>query len=171
MGPDDPTWVALESHPKLADTVADLEPKPPKIHDDDSHLDMNPLIDVCLVLLIFFILTTSYNSLHKVLDMPNVPDKVKPTKQRTITKDDIKDKMIKVEAKREKDRTVLLVDDKPVEEKDLLKTLTEIVRNTKKKEMLLDPAPEVEWGVTAAIQDAAKGAGVVKVNFLSRPAK
>ena len=38
--------------------------------EDETHLDMNPLIDVCLVLLIFFILTITYASLERAIDVP-----------------------------------------------------------------------------------------------------
>src|SRR5260370_2783852 len=72
MGRQDTGWVAIESHPDCAGAAADIEPPPAKIHEDETRLDMNPLIDVCLVLLIFFILTTSYAALQKVLDMPGV---------------------------------------------------------------------------------------------------
>src|SRR5713101_5012228 len=73
MGPQDEQWVAIESHPQLAEVALDLEP-PPRHQEDETRLDMNPLIDVALVLLIFFILTTSYAALQKVLDMPGMSD-------------------------------------------------------------------------------------------------
>src|SRR5260370_30512233 len=60
MGPDDQAWIAIENHPQLEEVAADLELPPGPSHHDETHLDMTPLIDVCLVLLIFFILTTSY---------------------------------------------------------------------------------------------------------------
>src|SRR5262245_36557998 len=59
MGPHDTAWVAIEAHPDLAELAASLE-APAPAHPDETHLDMNALIDVCLVLLIFFMLTTSY---------------------------------------------------------------------------------------------------------------
>ena len=57
-GPNDAKWQPLETHPQFAEAAADIEPLP-KMHEDESKLDMNALIDVCLVLLIFYILTTS----------------------------------------------------------------------------------------------------------------
>src|SRR6266852_8119607 len=72
MGPEDADWKPIETHPDYAEVAADLEPPPAKVYEDETRLDMNPLIDVCLVLLIFFILTTSYAALQKVLDMPGV---------------------------------------------------------------------------------------------------
>src|SRR3954447_25725026 len=63
-------WVALEDHPRFAEDAADVAPPPRKEHPDETRLDMNPLIDVALVLLIFFILTTTYETIRKVLDLP-----------------------------------------------------------------------------------------------------
>src|SRR5262249_28118804 len=70
MGPGEANWQAIENHPQLAETAADLEPPPPKDHDDETRLDMNPLIDVALVLLVFFILTTTYETIRKVIEAP-----------------------------------------------------------------------------------------------------
>ena len=70
MDPQSATWVAIENHPQLEEIAADIEPSPPTFHDDETHLDMTALIDVCLVLLIFFILTTSYAALQRILETP-----------------------------------------------------------------------------------------------------
>src|SRR5579884_2970813 len=65
MGPGDKEWVSIESHPQLAHFAADIEPPTPPPHEDETRLDMNPLIDVALVLLIVFILTMTYATLQK----------------------------------------------------------------------------------------------------------
>ena len=84
-GPQDANWVALENHPLFAKAAAEIVPLP-KMHEDESKLDMNALIDVCLVLLIFFILTTSYAQLQARIDHPSVAGDVEgPPK---ITKED-----------------------------------------------------------------------------------
>ena len=68
-GPDDRDWMPFENHPVFAEAVA-LEPLPS--HDDDeTHVDMTPLIDVAMVLLVFFILIFTYSVLEKRLDAPN----------------------------------------------------------------------------------------------------
>src|SRR5690349_2395888 len=66
-GPTDATWRAIEVHPTFAEAAEYIDPPPPEVADD-THLDMNPLIDVCLVLLIFFILTITYASIERALD-------------------------------------------------------------------------------------------------------
>src|SRR3954469_14888133 len=72
MGPSDSAWVSFENHPQFAEVAAEIEPPPPPSHEDETRLDMNPLIDVCLVLLVFFILTTTYPSLQKIIEAANL---------------------------------------------------------------------------------------------------
>src|SRR5262245_11727341 len=158
MGPQDAGWLAIESHPQLAEFAADLEPPPPRHQEDETRLDMNPLIDVCLVLLIFFILTTSYAALQKVLDMPaGTPENVKGPP--VLKRDQAKTFTIKVEARQENGKPVIRVEDKPVAPESLVAELSRWVKDTRKTQMLLDAA-DVSWGIVVKIQDAAKGAGI-----------
>jgi len=157
-GPAEADWVAIENHPKFAEIAADLEPPPAKYHPDETRLDMNPLIDVALVLLIFFILTTSYAAIQKVLQLPQTTTKgVKGVP--TVTTQQLQEFTIKVEAKMEGDKPVILVEDEPVEVQYLVPALRRYVRDTRKTKISLK-AEGVDWGTVVAIQDAAKGAGV-----------
>src|SRR5437763_1006493 len=72
MGSAETSWTAIESHPRLTDVALDMQPPPRKHYDDETRLDMNALIDVTLVLLIFFILTTSYAALQRLLEEPSI---------------------------------------------------------------------------------------------------
>jgi biopolymer transport protein ExbD len=156
--PTDAEWTAIENHPKFAEIAADLESPPAKYHPDETRLDMNPLIDVALVLLIFFILTTSYAAIQKVLQLPETTTKgVKGVP--TYTTQRIREFTIKVEAKMEGDKPVILVENEPVEVKYLVPALRRYVRDTSKTTISIN-AQGVNWGTVVAIQDAAKGAGV-----------
>jgi biopolymer transport protein ExbD len=166
MGPLDRDWVALENHPQFADIALDLEPHPPRHYDDETHLDFNPLIDVCLVLLIFFILTTSYAALQKVLPMPSV-SATKVNGPPVFSPEQVKQFMIKVEARQEDGKPVIRVEDKVVEPQNLVAAISQFVKKERKTELLVDAAG-VEWGVVVNIQDAAKGADVNRVHFLER---
>src|SRR6266699_2965214 len=99
MDPQSATWVAIENHPKLEEIAADIEPSSPPFHDDETHLDMNALIDVCLVLLIFFILTTSYAALQKILETPEVGADVKKETIRVVDKAEVANLMITVQVR------------------------------------------------------------------------
>ena len=95
MGPHDEQWREIENHPQFEEVAAEIEPPEPRHHEDETRLDMNPLIDVCLVLLIFFILTTSYAALQQVLEAPGLSSK-KVTGPLVKTKEAVEKVTIKV---------------------------------------------------------------------------
>lgn len=168
MGPGESAWTAIENHPQLAEATADIEPPPTKHHDDETHLDMNPLIDVALVLLVFFILTASYESVRKVIEAPSISQSKDGAK--TVRAADVKQKMVRIKAfKDNQDQTVIEIEGARVEEKDLGRTLAALCDNVR-NEVLID-AQGVEWGTLVAIQDAARGAGFIKGHFLRKGQK
>src|SRR5215212_780876 len=121
MGPDETEWVAIESHPDLAELAAELEPPPPRTYDDETRLDMNALIDVCLVLLVFFILTTTVVAMQKRMEAPTI-EKDKPGVA-VYTKEKVKQTMIHVKATQEGDSPVIRVEDEVVQIDDLQREL------------------------------------------------
>lgn len=161
MGPNDSAWVPLELHPLFAEAAENIEPPPPRHYDDETHLDMNALIDVCLVLLIFFILTASYTALQSRLDSPDLdPNKLKEAK---ITEKEVEQTTVKVGVTLEDGKPVYRVEDRVTEEKNLA---SEISRYAGKKGvtiLFLEVDPRVPHGVTVGIQDKAAGIGIKKV--------
>jgi len=166
MGPEEAAWTALESHPQTAEFAEEIEPPPPPQHDDETRLDMNPLIDVCLVLLVFFILTATYESIRKVLEIPDTRAEAQGRVAR-VSPEQVKNLMIRVKAFKQVGKTVITVEDEPVEEARLKTVLSKYVSETRKTEMLID-AQDVEWGTLVAIQDAARGAGIHKGHYLRK---
>jgi biopolymer transport protein ExbD len=168
MGPNDTAWVPIENHPQLAEVAADLEPPPPRHYDDETRLDMNALIDVCLVLLIFFILTTSYAVLQKRLEAPGVSaEKVGPP---VITKAKVEQQMVYLQVRMEDGKPVFRVEKKIVEPDRLEYELGQFLKATKKTQLLVDLDYDVPHSADVIVQDAAKGAGMEKV-FLVAPGK
>jgi biopolymer transport protein ExbD len=165
MGPDDSRWIAIENHPQFADVAAELEP--PARHEpaDETRLDMNPLIDVALVLLIFFIMTASYAALQKVLEMPDFHRDLSGRLQ--ITKEKLDRAIIKVRAVQENGASVIYVEDQRVEPKSLLNELQKFVRASHKTEVAID-AQGVSWGTVVLVQDAAKAAGIDRAYLIER---
>jgi biopolymer transport protein ExbD len=163
-GPTDTNWLALETHPTFTEAAAEIEPRPPHHYDDETSLDMNALIDVCLVLLIFFILTTSYAALQSQLDSPDVTTDEKA--QRVVTEKEVTETMVKVVVRMEGGKPVIRVEDKVVEPGRLTAELLKQGGGSRRRDLLLDVDPKVPHGVTVAIQDAAKGAGMTKVSRL-----
>lgn len=168
MGPDDATWSALENHPQLAEVVLDLQPIEKAGHPDETHLDMNALIDVTLVLLIFFIMTSSYAAMQRLLDMPPYTLDQK-TNRPIVNKEIIEKLMIKAVVRRGPDgNAVFKIQDQNVDKKDLVDALSQYVIKTKKTELLLDCADDVPIQDEVDLQDAAKGAGIAHISLLQK---
>ena len=159
-GSNDTEWLALENHPQFAEAAAELETPPPRAEPDESNIDMNPLIDVCLVLLIFFMLTASYAALQKYIESPEHNAKsindVPKMKEATLV-----EVAIPVTAKREGDKTVIRVEKEVVELSDLASILKNALKgNAKKTKMWLDVDDKVPYGIYIAIVDQAAEAGI-----------
>jgi biopolymer transport protein ExbD len=178
QGPGETGWRAIENHPQLAEAASELEPASPRFHGEETRLDMNALIDVCLVLLIFFILTTTYAAaVQKVVPMS--PVKSDGRKIRTVSVDDIKKRMIRVQAHLDKNgkpvirvenQTVMaLADDGQSIDVDRLRdAIRPFVKGEDGKSKIILDAREISWGDVIAIQDGAKAAGVREIHHLMR---
>jgi biopolymer transport protein ExbD len=163
-GDQDTAWVPFESHPQFVEVVADLEPPPPRVYDDETRLDMTPLIDVCLVLLIFFILTTTYANLQKIIDAAN-PTSKRVGGARTITKKQAEESMVAVEVRQKGDRSVVYVNKEEVDLKELASVLRTYVQQ-RRRILLLDYDRKVPHEVIVKVRDEAKTAGLDEVLFL-----
>ena len=145
-------------------------------HDEATSLDFNALIDVCLVLLIFFILTTTYaTAVQKVVPLPTVKTDGKGV--RVISTPDVKERMIRVQAHLDSaGKPVVLVQNQPVQVLaadghtiDPLKlrdALTPYSRGPNRKTEVLLDARGITWGAVIAIQDGAKAADIHAVHHL-----
>jgi biopolymer transport protein ExbD len=157
-GPDDAAFVHIENHPALQEVASEMDFRKAD-EKDETHLDMNPLIDVCLVLLIFFILTITYESLKRALDMPDVPTKDEKPKE-NVKYENIRDQVVVVQAKMAGDRPVIKVDGKETPYDNLSDEIRKAYLGKKlsgKKELVLDVEGAVPWGIQTGIMDAAKG--------------
>jgi biopolymer transport protein ExbD len=163
-GPIDRDWTPIEEHAQFADVISEMGP-PPAEEVDESRLDMNPLIDVALVLLVFFILTTTYSILRRTIDVPGEPEQQKDGQQAKPKPQDVQERMFKVELWMVDERPRLKINDRIIEMEDVEKTLTDTVKATGKREILLEFEGRVPWGVVAKVIDAAKVAEVVNVNL------
>lgn len=166
-GPADRDFQPLELHPVFAEAALDVEP-PPGETTDDTHLDMNPLIDVCLVLLIFFILTITYATLERALE---VPDDAPDDKGAKLDYKDIKDRVFRVNVKMDGERPVIKIEGKevPPDKDKIFKEIETVIGTTGKREMLLDIDKDVPWGVETDVLDAAKGNKIHNIINNQRP--
>src|SRR5207249_7291902 len=163
-GPADPDWVSIENHPQFEEIAADLEPPPATQDVDETRLDMNPVIDVALVLLVFFMLTASYAAIQRVLIMPSGARKA--SERLAYTPQKVDELLIKVSARPgEGGQTIYKVESQEVDEKFLKTVIENYVKQTGKTQLVID-AKGVEWAAVVAIQDAAQGAGIQRALYL-----
>lgn len=162
LGDGERNWKTIEDHPKFSSACEDLTPEKPAVADDNN-IDMNPMIDVALVLLIFFILTTSYASLRRVIDLPDAPTEKKGAVAKTLKKDDVKDRIFKLKIYMEEEKPIIKIEERIVLVDDLDKEMKEVVRVTGRKEMYMDIDPSTPWGIEAKVYDAARGANVTQI--------
>jgi biopolymer transport protein ExbD len=165
QGPGESEWLPLEAHPALEEVCLEIEPPPPHQHEDETNLDMNPLIDVCLVLLVFFILTTSYAALQKRLEAPSASSDKEKDKVAVVTKKQIEEQMVHVIARMEGGQPVILVEKEAVSPAALQAKLKNYARGTK-TDLLLEHDDNVPHDLVVQVIDAAKGAGVSRIRLL-----
>jgi biopolymer transport protein ExbD len=159
QGPDDTGWTPIESHKVFSELAEDIDTSHERKPDEGTHLDMTALIDVCLVLLVFFILTTGYAALQKLLELGKLeydPD----NGVRIVHQKDVERLMLQVKATRENGKTVMRLENEVIEPGALRGRLSDLVRQTKKVNLLVTHDPEVPWGDLIEIQNAAKFAGI-----------
>ncbi len=152
QGPGEAGWKALESHPVFEEMAEELE-APPRVEEDESRLDMNALIDVTLVLLIFFILTAGYASLPKELQPP--PSETENKKIIEVPDEVVKERMIRVDVNMVDGKPVIKVAGTPVAVDKLENALRSQVTQTKKTTVLLVAERKVPSGIVVAVLDAA----------------
>lgn len=161
-GPNEATWKPIEDHPAFSEICQDLEPRKPE-PPDESRLDMNPLIDVSLVLLIFFILTATYSSLRRTIELPDAPTDKKSAPKQTVKKDELKDKIFKVKVWMEDEEAKIKIEEQMVNVDELEKAFKEVIARTGRREIYLDIDPDTAWGVETKIYDAARGADIRQI--------
>ena len=170
MGPNDKKWTKLEEHPQFAELAAEFEEPPPRIYgDEDAHVDMNALIDVCMVLLIFFILTTSYAALQSRLESPDVAPKDDDQAEAVkIITDQEQEQSIHVVVSMENGKPVIMVEGTKAAPDQVEAELKKLVRSSKKTTLLLEVNPKVPVGISLPIQRDAAAAGMNKIQRVVR---
>ena len=165
-GPSDKEWLTLEEHPLFAELVAELTPAAPE-PPDETTLDMNPLIDVALVLLIFIILSLTASSLRRAIEIPSELSEEKGPAQQ-VTTDQIKDRIFRVKIRMQDGTPTVMIEQRKVDVQDLERELKETIRSTGRKEMYVEVADDVPWGIEAQLYDAAKAADIHQI-FWPKP--
>ena len=144
-------WKTLQDYPEFDVTFAS---KSTIKQEDDDNIDMNALIDVCLVLLVFFILLTSYAKLVQHLEAAKTNQDSKIPAISTSQAD----QKTKAVIKKEGEKTIFYINEQPVENENLTSALKASARKLKSKDLILYYSDDVPYQAVISIQDAARAA-------------
>ena len=121
-----------------------------------SEINIIPLVDVMLVLLIVFMIAAPMLQQGLPINLPKVTTKPLPSKEDiqvvTITKD-----------------KELVLNTKKIDVKDLKAAIELLFANRTEKEIFLRADSSVPYGFVVACMGIIKEAGVEKVNIVTRP--
>jgi biopolymer transport protein ExbD len=161
-GPHDAGWTIIGEHPVLEEFL----PPTPLLRDRDTEeaeMDMTPMIDVTFQLLIFFMIAATY-IVQKTMLLPRFqPDEGPPT----ATLSELARENIVVKVARDRSVTV---DGGAAPLGDLTSALVAAAqrRQHASAELILDVDDEVDQQTVVTVLDAAAGADIEQVHFVSR---
>ncbi|MBA4417726.1 MAG: protein TolR [Syntrophus sp. (in: bacteria)] len=121
-----------------------------------SEINVVPLVDVMLVLLIIFMITAPMMQHGMNIDIPKVTTKSIPTKDEpqilNITKE----------------RTLIL-NEKKLDAKDLKAAIQLLFANKKEKEIYLRADKDTSYGFVVTCMGIVREAGIDKINIVTKP--
>jgi biopolymer transport protein TolR len=120
-----------------------------------AEINITPLVDVVLVLLVIFMLTAPVLQSGIQVNVPHTKTVHEITQQRTVVTID-------------KDQTVYL-NDKPVNLNELPSLLRAQNTNTTHTTIYLRADAKVSWGTMATVMDAIKQSGITNVSVVTQP--
>ncbi len=121
-----------------------------------SEINIIPLVDVMLVLLIIFMITAPMMQQGLPIDLPKVTTKPLPSKEEIQTVTVTKDKAVILNTKR-------------VDIRDLKAAIELLFASKANKEIFLKADSAVPYGFVVSCMGIIREAGVEKVNIVTRP--
>ncbi len=121
-----------------------------------SEINVVPLVDVMLVLLIIFMITAPMMQHGLGIDIPNVSAKALPSKDEPQILNITKDQR-------------LILNEKNIVPKDLKAAIQLLFANKNKKEIFLRADKDVPYGFVVKCMGTIREAGVDKVNIVTKP--
>jgi biopolymer transport protein TolR len=121
-----------------------------------SEINIIPLVDVMLVLLIIFMITAPMMQHGMNIDIPKVTTKPLPTKDEPQILNVTKDQR-------------LILNEKKLAVKDLKAAIQLLFSNKSTKEIYLRADKEVPYGFVVSCMGLIREAGVEKINIVTRP--
>lgn len=128
----------------------------------EEEMDLTPMVDMTFLLLIFFMITASFQ-IQKSLEMPN-PGNDKKGAAQAVTLDSLEDKSVMVSVD---ERNRVFVEDRPVADvSQLANVLSRTIRTTRKNELLITADEQAYHETVVRVIDAAQEAGAQKIRML-----
>jgi biopolymer transport protein ExbD len=161
LGPGDRQWRLIAEHPRLEEYL----PRKQVFRGstaDEAEMDMTPMIDVTFQLLIFFMIAATY-LVQKTLDMPKPEPNPEGTSAVTMSELEKNNILVKVSRGGE-----ITVQKKATPLDGLIGALREAKETATNAEMVLDVDDDVEHELVVKVLDAAGGAQIEKILFVSR---
>ncbi|WP_027803050.1 ExbD/TolR family protein [Paraburkholderia dilworthii] len=127
--------------------------------DDDglmNEINMTPLVDVMLVLLIVFMVTIPVIRHAVKIDLPHASSQKEDTKPAQVT--------VAVDANGN-----VLWNDKKVDEVELSAKIAEAAQANPQPELHLDADRKVPYEKVAQVMSAAQAGGLTKIGFVTQP--
>jgi biopolymer transport protein TolR len=121
-----------------------------------SEINIIPLVDVMLVLLIIFMITAPMMQHGMNIDIPKVTTKPLPTKDEPQILNVTKDQK-------------LILNEKKLAVKDLKAAIQLLFSNKSTKEIYLRADKEVPYGFVVSCMGLIREAGVEKINIVTKP--
>jgi len=121
-----------------------------------SEINIIPLVDVMLVLLIIFMITAPMMQHGMNIDIPKVTTKPLPTKDEPQILNITKDQR-------------LILNEKKLAMKDLKAAIQLLFSNKHAKEIFLRADKEVPYGFVVSCMGLIREAGVEKINIVTKP--
>jgi biopolymer transport protein TolR len=121
-----------------------------------SEINVVPMVDIMLVLLIIFMITAPMMQQGLGIDIPNVTARPLPTKDEpqilNITRDER-----------------LILNEKKLDIKNLKAAIQFLFNNKTNKELFLRADKDVSYGFVARCMGIVREAGIVKINMVTKP--
>jgi biopolymer transport protein ExbD len=121
-----------------------------------SDINVTPMVDVMLVLLVIFIITAPLLTHAIKINLPDAPAKAAPEKSESVT--------ISIDP-----RGKLFWDNDVLASKDLDAKLIELAKKIPQPELQIRADNETRYEIIAKVMSAAQSNGITKLGFITEP--
>jgi biopolymer transport protein ExbD len=127
---------------------------------DTEDMDLTPMVDVTFLLLIFFMITASFNQTKTIETPAPNPDSEGAQTLQTLEELEMTSIMVRIDG-----QDVIYVDDEPIDPGVLEDVLGDKLRAERKNEVIIQSHPKSRHESMVSVYDAATGAGMQNIRL------